>query len=105
MNLNSGANEPPTPPTRRHSLRQPNGAQQPLQHTSQTNISSGYNSSASSNSGGESFEARFQHRFKTPQFLPPPEPYANIAKTYPSRSAAAAANSNNGGARMYSVKH
>jgi hypothetical protein len=47
--------------------------------------SSGYNSS-SSNSGSETFEARFQHRFKTPQFLPPPEPYTDCAKTYPSRS-------------------
>ena len=44
-------------------------------------------SSSSSNSGGETFEARFQHRFKTPQFLPPPEPFTNCAKTYPSRSA------------------
>ena len=43
-------------------------------------------SSSSSNSGGETFEARFQHRFKTPQFLPPPEPFTNCAKTYPSRS-------------------
>lgn len=85
----SSPSDPPTPPTRRHSLRNNGHAQQQHNinnnHSGHNNNSSGYNSS-SSNSGGETFEARFQHRFKTPQFLPPPEPYGNCAKTYPSRS-------------------
>eukprot|EP00095_Tigriopus_kingsejongensis_P012069 maker-scaffold60_size442463-snap-gene-0.24 protein:Tk12069 transcript:maker-scaffold60_size442463-snap-gene-0.24-mRNA-1 annotation:"wasp-interacting protein vrp1p" len=86
-NVNMGHNDAPTPPTRRHSLR--NGNHQPQQqhhNSSNTNISSGYNSSASSNSGGESFEQRFQNRFKTPQFLPPPEAFLGEAKTYQSRN-------------------
>jgi len=48
--------------------------------------SSGY-SSSSNNSGGDSFEARFQSKFRTPQFLPPPEPFSGGAKTYPSKVA------------------
>eukprot|EP00094_Tigriopus_californicus_P007331 TCALIF_07056-PA protein Name:"Similar to vrp1 Verprolin (Schizosaccharomyces pombe (strain 972 / ATCC 24843))" AED:0.07 eAED:0.11 QI:644/0.83/0.85/1/0.5/0.42/7/0/483 len=79
VNMGGGSNDAPTPPTRRHSLRNNN-------HSSNNNVSSGYNSSASSNSGGESFEQRFQNRFKTPQFLPPPEPYVGVTKTYPSKT-------------------
>ncbi len=68
--------EPPAPPTRRASLTQKsNGSAH----------SSGYNS-ASSTSGGESFESRFGGRFKTPQFLPPPEPFTGCPKTYPSKA-------------------
>merc|ERR1719411_438997 len=52
---------PPTPPTRRHSLR-------------------------NSGNSGETFESRFAHMFKSPQYLPPPEPFTQCAKTYPSRS-------------------
>ena len=52
---------PPTPPTRRHSLR-------------------------NSGNSGETFESRFSHMFKSPQYLPPPEPFTQCAKTYPSRN-------------------
>lgn len=66
QSLSSGSN-PPTPPTRRHSLRS-NGA------------------SGSQHHPGETFESRFANMFKTPQYLPPPEPFTQCAKTYPSRS-------------------
>jgi len=42
--------------------------------------------SNSSNSGGETFESRFASRFKNPQFLPPPEPFTQCQKTYPSKT-------------------
>ncbi len=64
----SGGSAPPTPPTRRHSLRANNG------------------SGSNSGSGGETFESRFSHLFKAPQYLPPPEPFSQCAKTYPSRN-------------------
>ena len=35
---------------------------------------------------GGSFEARFASMFKTPQFLPPPEPFIATTKTYPSKN-------------------
>ena len=59
-------NNAPTPPVRRNSL-----------------MSSGQNS-ADQYSG--TFEGRFSSMFKTPQFLPPPEPFTASAKTYPSRN-------------------
>ena len=46
-------------------------------------MSSGQNS-ADQYSG--TFEGRFSSMFKTPQFLPPPEPFTASAKTYPSRN-------------------
>lgn len=45
--------------------------------------------STGQNSGDQycgTFEGRFSSMFKTPQFLPPPEPFAASAKTYPSRN-------------------
>merc|ERR1719414_2570568 len=57
----------PLPPTRKNSL--PPGQR-------------GYEHSGDSGS----FEARFSSMFKTPQFLPPPEPFIASTKTYPSRN-------------------
>lgn len=56
----------PTPPQRRNSLNK-----------------------IGQQSQGDSFENRFNHLFKTPQFLPPPDAFTNAIKTYPSRVAAA----------------
>merc|ERR1719220_2200190 len=70
QSLSSGSN-PPTPPTRRHSLRGNGGV-------------AGGNGSSSHT--GETFESRFSNLFKSPQYLPPPEPFTQCAKTYPSRS-------------------
>ena len=73
---NFSNSNPPTPPTRRHSLRQNNN---------EKSNGNGY-ASSSSNSGSESFESRFASRFKSPQFLPPPEPFSQCPKTYPSKT-------------------
>ena len=70
QSLSSGSN-PPTPPTRRHSLRGNGG---------------GAGGNGSSSHTGETFESRFSNLFKSPQYLPPPEPFTQCAKTYPSRS-------------------
>merc|ERR1712013_621188 len=67
-----GSSEPPTPPMRRESINRAGPG------------SSGYNSSASS--GGESFEARFSGKFRSMQYLPPPEPFNRCQKTYPSKT-------------------
>lgn len=65
--------DPPTPPTRRESIYR----------TGQTNN----NTTAANGSGfsAESFESKFASRFKTLQFLPPPEPFSGCQKTYPSK--------------------
>ena len=70
QSLSSGSN-PPTPPTRRHSLRGNGG---------------GAGGNGSSSHTGETFESRFSNLFKLPQYLPSPEPFTQCAKTYPSRS-------------------
>jgi len=67
-----GSSEPPTPPMRRESINRAGPG------------SSGYNSSASS--GGDSFEARFSGKFRSMQYLPPPEPFNRCQKTYPSKT-------------------
>ena len=64
----------PLPPTRKESRKDPPGDQ---------------------HSG--SFEARFSSMFKTPQFLPPPEPFIASSKTYPSRTTQSTFNNNNDG--------
>lgn len=69
-NISHTNNNAPTPPTRKNSL-----------------IAGGPR--GSDNSGDQnfgSFEARFSSMFKTPQFLPPPEPFIASTKTYPSRT-------------------
>ena len=76
QSLSSGSN-PPTPPTRRNSLRPNNNG----------NGNNGNNGERGSHHhSGETFESRFANLFKSPQYLPPPEPFTQCAKTYPSRS-------------------
>ena len=65
-NMNGG-NGAPTPPQRRNSLQQQHkqgGSEPPSSST---------------------LESRFSHLFKAPQFLPPPDPFTQIPKTYPSK--------------------
>ena len=52
----------------------------------------GFENSGDQNFG--SFEARFSSMFKTPQFLPPPEPFIASTKTYPSRTTTGTGTSN-----------
>lgn len=66
-------NTAPTPPIRNNSLK-----------TSLPPGPRGFDNAGDQNSG--SFEARFSSMFKTPQFLPPPEPFIASTKTYPSRN-------------------
>lgn len=66
----SSSSEPPTPPTRRESAQQSRGAPPPP---------------PSGGSGG-SFEARFADKFRSMQYLPPPEQFHRCQKTYPSAS-------------------
>ena len=67
--------DPPTPPTRRESIYR----------TGQAGSTNGGNNGTSGGGGGESFESKFAPRFKTLQFLPPPEPFSGCQKTYPSK--------------------
>ena len=53
----------------------------------------GFDNSGDQSSG--SFEARFSSMFKTPQFLPPPEPFIASTKTYPSRNTTGTSTSTN----------
>merc|ERR1712037_820950 len=64
------SSEPPTPPTRRESTQQSRGAP-PVPPA-----------------GGSSgtFEARFGDKFRSMQYLPPPEQFHRCQKTYPSAS-------------------
>ena len=72
--MSSGSN-PPTPPTRRNSLRPNPNAN-----------GNGNGDRGGGSHHGETFESRFANLFKSPQYLPPPEPFTQCAKTYPSRS-------------------
>ena len=54
---------PPTPPTRKESMRQ-----------------------KESRTTSESFESRFANKFRSTQYLPPPEVFSRCQKTYPSKN-------------------
>lgn len=72
----AGTSEPPTPPLRRESVNRGGGGG-----------AGGYSNPAPSGSaGGDSFEARFSSKFKSMQFLPPPEPFSRCQKSYPSKN-------------------
>ena len=75
-------NTAPTPPIRNNSLK-----------TSLPPGPRGFDNAGDQNSG--SFEARFSSMFKTPQFLPPPEPFIASTKTYPSRNTTGTSTSTN----------
>jgi len=73
--VSQASGDPPTPPTRRESIYR----------TGQANNNATLHSTANGSLGGESFELKFASRFKTLQFLPPPEPFSGSQKTYPSK--------------------
>lgn len=73
--VSQGSGDPPTPPTRRESIYR----------TGQANNNANLHSTANGSISGESFELKFASRFKTLQFLPPPEPFSGSQKTYPSK--------------------
>ena len=62
----NSTNGPPTPPTRRESI----------------NVKGG----AGAGAGAEKFESRFSAKFRSMQYLPPPEMFSRCQKTYPSKN-------------------
>ena len=83
LNNSHTNNTAPTPPIRNNSLKTALPPPGPR----------GFDNSGDQSCG--SFEARFSSMFKTPQFLPPPEPFIASTKTYPSRNTSGTSTSTN----------
>lgn len=87
---NQSSHPPPPPPPMQHQVKPSynnshSNNNAPTPPTRKTSIGPGGPGQGDQNYGG-SFEARFASMFKTPQFLPPPEPFIATTKTYPSKN-------------------